>query len=76
MTTIDALLATGAAAALAVCWLMGRVVKHDLETAERLNAESAERLEAAVENMRLAKAMREDTARWISQTNPQFWGEL
>ena len=25
---------------------------------------------------RIARAMREDTARWISESNPQFWGEL
>ena len=69
MTGPTLLAVAGSAALVAIAAVFAWIARADRRRAEEIHARSAQ-------NLRHAATMREDTARWISQTNPQFWGEL
>ena len=76
MTGPTLLAVAGSAALVAISAVFAWIARADRRRAEALNQDTLERFEAAVADRRIARAMREDTARWISESNPQFWGEL
>ena len=75
MTGLSLLAVAGSAALVAIAAVFAWIARADRRRSEALNQDTLERFEAAVADRRIARAMREDTARWISESNPQFWGD-
>ena len=76
MTGPTLLALAGSAALVAIAAVFAWIARADRRRSEALNQDTLERFEAAVADRRIARAMREDTARWVRDAHPTFWEGL